>query len=160
MRRSSTSKLSRYPTTKAFLAKGDSAGKAIAARPADPVSQDEDLRNLEVEVIRPLTRKYKQSDPEGGSTISNVASVRLRDIEYEIVRGKKIKTSAKLGHEKVHGTPEQKHARWQGMRDAVASAFAEHPKWTWAKIQAKVANKFRVSTKTIRRHVPNPKKNS
>ncbi len=70
--------------------------------------------------------------------------------------GAKIKASATKGHEKVHGTKEEKEARRKLQRDAVARIRAEHPKWSWSQVTQTAAEMTGVCKKTIQRNVLNP----
>ncbi len=78
---------------------------------------------------------------EGLSTIDTGISVRI---------------GGKKGHEGKYGTAEQKCQHWQEWQDYIDSEHKLHPNFNFAMLQAHAAEHFRVSKKTIWRHVRNP----
>ncbi|HAR45709.1 MAG TPA: hypothetical protein DCS05_05920 [Nitrospiraceae bacterium] len=76
----------------------------------------------------------------------------------DVDRGARVIGGSKAGHEAIHGTQAQKEARWAKQQAEVDRIYGAHPKWSWAEIKRHVAKTFGISTRTIHRHVPNPKK--
>lgn len=67
-------------------------------------------------------------------------------------RGRKIKTSASLGHAAVHGTREEKAARWgKYLSDCIDVARA-NPRLGMTAVRQTVAERNGVSLKTVARH--------
>ncbi len=65
----------------------------------------------------------------------------------------KIYRACRKGHALVHGTPEEKQARFDAYRAAFAEIRTKHPHQSKEWCYAKVAEPFNVSSKTIKRHV-------
>lgn len=66
-------------------------------------------------------------------------------------RGCKVIKGAAYGHELVHGTPEEKTARWEKYRNDCVDVFRKHPNWGLDVIRQEVAEMNGVSLKTIQR---------
>lgn len=78
--------------------------------------------------------------------------VRLEKAMPDAQRGRKIKTSASLGHAAVHGTQEEKAARWgKYLRDCVDVARA-NPRLGMTAVRQTVAEMNGVSLKTVARY--------
>jgi len=88
-----------------------------------------------------LARLVQQSERAGFACV-------LPDIE----RGKKSVDGAKLGHEMVHGTIEEKLARWEKYQADLEQAHIDHPTWGIMALRETVAELNGVSTKTIQTH--------
>lgn len=76
----------------------------------------------------------------------------VRDREPDAGRGKKVMDAAKQGHEQTHGTAEQKQRKWAEYQKEVDRLRMLHPNWSKANINHRVATKFDVVPRTIRRH--------
>lgn len=66
-------------------------------------------------------------------------------------RGVKTIEGASDGHEAVHGTKEEKAARWEKYRNDCVTVSREHPQWGLTAIRQEVADMNCVKFKTIQR---------
>lgn len=67
-------------------------------------------------------------------------------------RGAKNRLHAKEGHELVHGTDEEKKARWGSYQETLEQVHAENPNWGIIACRQRAAEIHGVSEKTIYRH--------
>lgn len=130
------------------------AKKRKRVLPAPPVTRHSELVWLEQSHRNEIART-KETNPAKGTDMSLCATARMSRIDAVFKTGKKIKTNAKKGHEQVHGTPEEKQARWKKYKDAYLEKKAQEPSWTTTNVRVSVAREFRVSYKTIERHTKN-----
>jgi hypothetical protein len=72
----------------------------------------------------------------------------------DAIRGQKIVDAARLGHEAVHGTAEQKKERYADNCATVERLRAENPRFSHRRLCALAAAEHCVSLRTIQRHVP------
>ena len=70
----------------------------------------------------------------------------------DVERGQKSINSAKKGHEAVHGSDEEKQARWKKYQDDLEQAHIDHPTWGIMALRETVAELNCVSSKTIQNH--------
>lgn len=71
-------------------------------------------------------------------------------------RGYKTLLSAEKGHQEIHGSKEEKAAKWDAYQKLVNELRHRHPSKSWADIKRYVAKHFVVSEKTIQRHTHDP----
>jgi hypothetical protein len=121
------------------------------------VSQHGEVKEIE-RVTRVGIAAVKMTDPAKGASLSSTATTVLFTIDEDALRGRKIVTSARSGHESVHGTEEEKKRRWLEDQEEVNRLCKEHPEWSWAEIKRRAAINRRCNAKTIDRHCNDPRK--
>ena len=67
-------------------------------------------------------------------------------------RGRGTQQSASKGHAVVHGTTEEKEARWSDLQARVQAKLADNPKLSLTEARRRVANDTGWSYTTVRRH--------
>ena len=77
----------------------------------------------------------------------------------DIKRGAKVIKSSKCGHEKVHGTQEEKNERWSKFQADIDELHKERPEIkSYNQICQWVADRHGVTVRTIQNHTKNPLK--
>lgn len=95
-------------------------------------------------------------DPEAIALKARLAVWLLKANHNTTRRGYKTLHSAKIGHEKTHGSKEEKAAKWDKYQIKVDELRQSHPRWSWTEVQRHAANHFGVCEKTIFRHTHDP----
>jgi hypothetical protein len=103
-----------------------------------------------------LVAKEDLSDILGLLTISLTSL--LLQLEPRTFEGLKGALGRKTGHEQVHGTRDQKNARWNAMQHAVDQGCSQYPQRSYSDICIRVAKRLGVSSKTVKRHTTNPRR--
>jgi hypothetical protein len=125
----------------------------IADHPASHLCREEATKILEI--VARVRRAYKRGcavpagEMEQLRLLSDTANTKITGPLIE--RGAKVAAGAREGHEAVHGTAEEKAARWRAMADDYRKALAAGYNKTGAR--SLVAEKHGVSAKTVQRAV-------
>lgn len=82
-------------------------------------------------------------------------SLELRD---RLQAGLQARAFARAGHEKVHGTAEEKRDRWDRMQTALDAELRRNPSLGFTGASKKVAEQLGVSDRTVRNHTKDPTK--
>jgi hypothetical protein len=66
-------------------------------------------------------------------------------------RGEKVLLAAKVGHETVHGTEQEKIERWQGYQDAINRLHREFPEYSHNKLCDIASAELNTPSSTLRK---------
>lgn len=77
----------------------------------------------------------------------------VRDREPDARRGRRVSEGARRGHETVHGTLSEKREEWARLQSEVDGLRQQHVTWTRSQVFRKVAEKYSVSPRTLRRRM-------
>lgn len=99
-----------------------------------------------------------EAEPDGASLpIIRTLAAHAREMSSEMLRGHKFVQDARKGHEEVHGTGEQKNARWQQYQKDLERLLERSPQLSVTEGRRRVATNHGVSTKTVKRRTTNPR---
>lgn len=143
--------------------RGDQSGDDIEPLPI--VSTEPEMRAMETP-FRKLTRAVKEGTAtcKMASDYSKGAAFVIAPVHSLFVTGKKVRQGTRNGHEIIHGTPEQKRARWEEMQSLVTSALEKNvclTHWGACRVVASSAEKKDLkgwSAKSVHRHTTGPRK--
>ena len=120
---------------------------------ADPLLKDASNAALRVSLVRKALADGNAKDAainalQLGRTVERMG---VRPFEPHAARGIKQIENARRGHESTHGTEQQKQADWDRMTHQWQAMRTAKPNVTKAAIDAEVARRCGVSTKTVQR---------
>lgn len=75
-----------------------------------------------------------------------------REVDQDRLRGEKTLAAARKGHEKTHGTPDQKQARRHQIFALCKEIAAEKPSWKLGAIRKEAAERSGCGLRTVERH--------
>lgn len=114
---------------------------------ATPVSTDPRLQELEDLRRREIARR-KETDMEGGRKESLSVSAIMSELDAEVLRGAKMVSGGRKGHEGTHGTQAEKVARWTRIAQTYTDLKRAHPEWKEKQLDAETATLCGVSVRT------------
>lgn len=136
--------------------------KTKAITPAEPVSRHDALKKAE-RIAREAFATIKQTDPAKGGDLSRSATTAFLKADLDALRGDKIVSGAQRGHERVHGTKDEKQRRWDIYQDEVNTLCESHSNWSWSRIKGQAVKNLKAKNmtcceRTIQRHCRDPRK--
>ncbi|MDQ2075770.1 hypothetical protein [Marinimicrobium sp. ABcell2] len=78
--------------------------------------------------------------------------------ESHSLTGKKIRDKGREGHERAHGTQEEKARKWGAYQQKLNDILSNNPSLSYERAASLTAKHFNVSTRTIKRRTKNPQK--
>jgi hypothetical protein len=120
-------------------------------RPAPPVATDPRIRVLEIS-HREKIAELKETDPDRGREKSASATLMIKELDPDVIRGMKVKTGASQGHEKTHGTKEEQADRHENIRRTYQQFKTENPGWIEKQIEHATAEILGVGVRSVQRH--------